>query len=172
MKSLGIRFWDCLASPEDELFFRVREPKSRRKKKCSPKRWHQKYRYSIHWCWQTTLGTCAWTPEIYQSISWPVTITRFVKVIGIEDDPHRQKKLLHFDFEVDARVRELSHCHNFFKRASKPPDLRSKGDSGHPLRSDLSAFCISCTNTPKMWPERETIPLQNAAEVYVKEVRT
>lgn len=128
-----------------------------------------------------------WTPEIYQSVTLPITVVRLVEVekitsiLPLDVDPDTKinqnlnvKRLLpylHFDFEVDARVRELGRCVNFFKRASKPPDMRVKSDYGAPLPSDRTAFCVMCEPGEIVWPSRETLNLQEAAKAFVKLVR-
>lgn len=110
---------------------------------------------------------------MYESVAFPVTVTR---VVGVKDiDSIRickdLQQYLHFDFEVVTRVRELGHYLNFFKRASKPPDIRVQGDTGQPLRSDRTVFCVTCCPYKIEWPEHDTLVLQKEAEMVVKDVR-
>lgn len=167
--------------PAYKSFFQVNSPHTHGKQRCPPIRRRKQYKCSVHWSWQTNLELHMWTPEIYQSVDLPITIVRLVKVRKIRsildqdvDQNQKDERLqpyLHFDFEVDARVRELGHWVNFFKRASKPPDIRVKGDSGTPLPSDRTAFCVICQPDRIVWPKRETLNLQKAAEACVKQVR-
>jgi hypothetical protein len=180
-----------LVSPEPPSFFQVQYPRihgeprvrgarqSTRRSFC--RKLHRRYNSSIHWSWQTNLGLQMWTPEIYQSVALPITVVRLVKVDKIkrllnpesDKSPNHEKLLsyLHFDFKVDARVREMGRCINFFKSTSKPPDKRVKSDSGAQLPPDRTTFCVICPPEKISCPIFETLNLQAAVEVYVKDVR-
>lgn len=115
---------------------------------CHSQGTHDKYDSSIHWSWQINLNTGLWTPEVYEVMSWPITITRIIPCNSIEalHDSHerqkRQKRLCHFDFEVEVWVRELGHCLNPLKWSTKPPELRRKRDTGLVQPPDITPFCL------------------------------
>ncbi|KAF2260361.1 hypothetical protein CC78DRAFT_571266 [Lojkania enalia] len=167
--------------PRRLYFFRVRPPNHYREhhlsRHCRWVRWPHMYNGAVHWFWQTQWDTHMWVPEVYQSFKMPVTITREVPrddlyKIVVEDHNLFEKQLryLHFDFEVEARVRELGWGSNIFTRAGKPPDTRAKHDSGQPLGSDMSAFCLYCTFSDfDIWPTKETQDWEKAATAWVKE---
>jgi hypothetical protein len=115
-----------------------------------------------------------WTPEVYQSVSWPVTVVRIVDSNELDDAMHYSSKALayffHFDFEVEARVRELGNCLSFFKLGSEPPEKRVQSDSGKPKPSDRTAFCVLCHPQKikdVLLPAHETVTLKEAVEAAV-----
>lgn len=151
------------------------------------------YDFAAHWFWQTCPDIHIWTPELYQSISFPITVTRILRVGDVErwmkqedetnDLMSSLKKSLHFDFEIETRIRELGHCINFFKRSSEPVDIRAKSDTGVPPHSELFAFCLFCDpkeikyhkaeDSPSWdWPKHDTLNMQKSAIIYVREVST
>lgn len=154
----------------------IREPHLNRH--CRWAEWPDAYDCSVHWFWQTQWDTHMWVPEIYQGLKMPISITREVpqeelyRIVGENHKGYdKQLSYLHFDFEVEARVRELGYGSNFFRRGSKPPDIRAKHDSGQPIGSDMSAFCLYCTfSNFERWPTKPTQDFDQAARAWVRKV--
>ncbi|EFX04701.1 hypothetical protein CMQ_1629 [Grosmannia clavigera kw1407] len=127
---------------------------------------HQYYNRAAHWFWQTEASLRLWTPEIYSSFRCPITVMREVPV-AVADRVRRiedLRPLLHFDFEVDTRLRVLGCGLNFFKNAVKPAELRAQTDTGQQLPGDHVRFCITCCAENISWPQHPTRNLQAEAE--------
>jgi hypothetical protein len=77
------------------------------------------------------------------------------------------RPLLHFDFEIETQIRELGWGWNFFKRSSKPAELRAQTDSGQQLPMDKISFCVTCCAEKINWPRYQTRNLQAEAEEEV-----
>jgi len=137
---------------------------------------HHEYDHSAHWSGQTEAQLHLWTPEIYENINYPLTITREVDAEIIDEVLSRGpmcglsdlRRYLHFDFDVEVGLREIrSGFWSLFKSSSKPAEIRAKSDWGKPLRPDKSKFCVSCCIDRIHWPRYETRDLQVEAEEQV-----
>ncbi|KAF2672765.1 hypothetical protein BT63DRAFT_136019 [Microthyrium microscopicum] len=132
---------------------------------------HPRFDASIHWSWQSNLQLQQWTPDLYDTVSWPVVVSRTISyrdVLTASD--RRLRDMFHFHFEVDTQVRELSHWSNIFK-TSKPAESRFRDDTGHTKPSDQSRFRISLNGSVQdhYIPSRRT---WNLREELLKEVNT
>ncbi|KAK0648386.1 hypothetical protein B0T16DRAFT_444453, partial [Cercophora newfieldiana] len=147
---------------------------------------HHEYDRAAHWTGQTEAQLHLWTPEIYENINYPLTIAREVDAEEIDNILNRGpmcglselRRYLHFDFDVEVRLREIGWGFwSLFKSSSKPPEVRAKNDFGKPLASDKSKFCVSCCIHRIHWPRFETRDLQVEAEAqcakygYVKQLQ-
>jgi hypothetical protein len=128
-----------------------------------------KYNRAAHWSGQTQAQLHLWTPEIYQNMNCPLTVIRIVDADLVDrilaDRTLRGlevlKRWLHFDFDVETRLREIGWgLKGLFRSASKPPEIRAKDDSGKPLSPDRVRVCISCCAEDVNWPRFETRDLQ------------
>ncbi len=130
----------------------------------------QPYDRSAHWFFQTEASLHLWTPEIYGSFSRVFTVVRQVSAAEIDNlrKPRHLRPYLHFDFEVETQLRELGWGWNFFKRSSKPAELRVQTDSGHQLPTDKIRFCVTCCAENINWPKYQTRDLQAEAEQEVR----
>jgi len=132
------------------------------------------YNRSVHWEWQAELAfSPSWAPEIYESITFPITITRILD--GTTVDNLRKNGLcyelmscLHFDFIVERRLRVIGNC---CTNSLKPPEKRVRGDFGQPMPPEHLSFCMYCHPGEVKWPKYETHHLKAAAEMVYKEVR-
>ena len=136
------------------------------------------YDRAAHWSGQTEAQLHLWTPEIYENMTCPLTVTREVDA-GIIDhilrrrQPtseglHELRRYLHFDFDVEIRLREIGWGFmSLFRSSSQPPEIRARNDSGKPLNPDRSRFCVSCCTSKIVWPKYETRDLQSEAEEQV-----
>jgi len=143
-------------------FCRVHPPHSghrhNKEYRCDPSRWA--HECAVHWHWQRDADVNAWTPEIYQSTSFPITVTRKVSVQNVHEalarnDTHFLQKCLHFDFKLEVELRELGHrFKDLLSPLDKPPDMRLKRDAGELLRPEYWAFCINCLpgHVGNNWP--------------------
>ncbi|KAH6699078.1 hypothetical protein BKA61DRAFT_741252 [Leptodontidium sp. MPI-SDFR-AT-0119] len=137
----------------------------------------RRYDRCAHWFWQTEAAAHLWTPEIYESFSETITIARLIPVDIIGEalnEGQNQEKLhqyLHFDFVVTCRLRELGWSFkDYWKRPTKPTEIRAKGDYGYPLATDRVAFCVCCcADDVRNFPSRPTRALQREAEKEVDE---
>ncbi|KAN0089148.1 hypothetical protein V8E51_019408 [Hyaloscypha variabilis] len=81
------------------------------------------------------------------------------------------RHLLHFDFVVTTRLRELGGKlkNPFSRHSSKPAEIRVKNDFGYPLKRDRVTFCLySCPNAEAViWPRTPTIDQQEIANALV-----
>ncbi|KAK5662641.1 hypothetical protein OQA88_8556 [Cercophora sp. LCS_1] len=134
---------------------------------------HQPYNRAAHWTGQTEAQLHLWTPEIYDNINYPLTITREVDADIIDNllnqdtsySVQELRRYLHFDFDVEVRLREIGWGFwGLFKSSSQPPEIRARNDSGKPLPPDRSKFCVSCCLERINWPRYETRDLQVEAE--------
>ncbi|KAK4450571.1 hypothetical protein QBC34DRAFT_76480 [Podospora aff. communis PSN243] len=132
-----------------------------------------RYDHSAHWSGQTEAQLHLWTPEIYQNINYPLTVAREVDAEEIDSILSRGpmwglsdlRRYLHFDFDVEVRLREIGWGFwRLFKSSSKPAEIRAKNDWGKPLPPDKSKFCVSCCIDRIHWPRFETRDLQVEAE--------
>ncbi|KAK0710507.1 hypothetical protein B0T21DRAFT_427777 [Apiosordaria backusii] len=119
-----------------------------------------------------------WTPEIYENMTCPVTVKREVDTALIdsilksnkkghknEEGPRELRRYLHFDFDVEVRLREIGWGFmGLFRSPSQPPEIRARNDSGKPLCPDRAKFCVSCCTSKIVWPKYETRDLQSEAE--------
>ncbi|KAK3376360.1 hypothetical protein B0T24DRAFT_618521 [Lasiosphaeria ovina] len=131
------------------------------------------YNRAAHWSGQTEAQLHLWTPEIYESMNCPITVTREVDAELIDhilsQDPsyghYELRRYLHFDFDVEVRLREIGRGFwGMFKSASQPPEIRARNDPGRPLPPDQSKFCVTCCVERINWPQHETRDLQCEAE--------
>ncbi|KAK0713411.1 hypothetical protein B0T26DRAFT_804227 [Lasiosphaeria miniovina] len=131
------------------------------------------YNRAAHWSGQTEAQLHLWTPEIYESMNCPITVTREVDAELIDhilsQDPsyghYELRRYLHFDFDVEVRLREIGRGFwGMFKSASQPAEIRARNDSGRPLPPDRSKFCVTCCIERINWPQHETRDLQCEAE--------
>jgi hypothetical protein len=140
------------------------------------------YDRCAHWFWQTEAEAHLWTPEIYESYTAPITVTRIIPANPIDkfnpgmDDLAWKwwaiaQQYLHFDFVVIARLRELGGKWKkpIVFHASRPAEVRTKKDFGYPIKRDRVTFCLSACPAKINWPERRTIQRQKEAK---KEVRS
>ena len=130
------------------------------------------YTHSIHWACQVESITHAWTPEIYESVTIPITVVRIMKksqVPGPQDPPLD----LHFDFEVKTTLRcmGVGVSGPLFINPSKPADMRIKDDTGVPLMSDHYSFCLRCNVGADKLPKEKTLDIGEAAKRFLREVR-
>lgn len=145
----------------------------------------QGYNCALHWFWQIESDPRMWAPEVYESVSWPVSIVRIVRCKEFRSLKEYGKRrsvyptaeqlaYLHFDFKVEVRIRSLGYFTNRLRRAAKPPEMRAKSDPGEPLGSDLWAFCLYITfsDFPKgaRWPTEPTAVWGDALRAYVAQV--
>lgn len=122
-----------------------------------------KYDKAAHWSWQTNSEYTIWKPEIYETFTRSISVTRYVAVDDIEACKGRHDhicRFLHFDFILGTRLRELDRGWNGFKRifksAYKPPELRRHDDSGYPLTNDQVRFCVRPCYEKIKWPKKQT----------------
>jgi len=137
------------------------------------------YDHCAHWFWQTVASAHLWTPEIYESFITPITVTRVISTKSIEhvkDSAKLEDKLrhlLHFDFVVSTRLRELGwrfKDHFTFRHQSKPAEARAKKDFGYPIPADRVTFCVWCCPARSIkLPEHPTRNLQKEADDEVRE---
>ncbi|KAK0624179.1 hypothetical protein B0T14DRAFT_602581 [Immersiella caudata] len=134
---------------------------------------HHEYDRSAHWSGQTEAQLHLWSPEIYHTIDYPLTIAREVDAEEIDAILNQGpscglselRRYLHFDFDVEVRLREIGWGFwRLFKSSSKPAEIRAKNDWGKPLPPDKSKFCVSCCIDRIHWPRFETRDLQVEAE--------
>ena len=187
-KGLAALFAPALQAPEPEPpHFRV---SSTHAEKCSCRRFrrcrrrisrHNPYDRAAHWTGQTEAQLHLWTPEIYENLNCPLTITREVDADEIDDilnkkgspsfGRHVLRKYLHFDIDVEVRLREIGWGFwGMFKSSSDPPEIRARNDSGKPLPPDRSTFCVTCCTERVNWPQFETRDLQTEAEEQVRSI--
>ncbi|KAK4176667.1 hypothetical protein QBC36DRAFT_387288 [Triangularia setosa] len=136
------------------------------------------YNRAARWSGQTEAQLHLWTPEIYENMTCPVTLKREVDAALIDsilkankrgpknDDGLRElRRYLHFDFDVEIRLREIGWGFmGMFRSSSQPPEIRARNDSGKPLCPDRAKFCVSCCTSKIVWPKYETRDLQSEAE--------
>jgi len=134
-----------------------------------PEEPRDRYTRSIHWACQVESTTHAWTPEIYESVTIPITVIRIITGERPLDDP----QCLHFDFEVKTTLRCLGVgvCGPPFTNPSKPADRRIKDDTGEPLMPDYYSFCVFCSVTEDQLPTHRTLDIGEAARRYLREVK-
>lgn len=183
---IGALFTAALSTPEPEpQNFRVSSSHAencacRRSRRCRRRTSrHNPYDHAAHWTGQTEAQLHLWTPEIYENLNSPLTITREVNAEEIDEilagkkwsssyGRHVLRKYLHFDFDVEVRLREIGWGFwNLFKSSSKPPEIRAKNDHGKPLPPDKIHFCVTCCTERVNWPQFETRDLQTEAEEQV-----
>ncbi|KAK2071541.1 hypothetical protein P8C59_005956 [Phyllachora maydis] len=139
------------------------------------------------WTGQTQAQLHMWTPEIYQNRNCVHTITREVDAAAVDALLARRtmrglaelRRLLHFDLDVEVRLREIGWgLWGRLRPVSKPAEIRAKDDAGRPLPADRARICITCCPESINWPERETRDLQAEVEDqvarmgYVRRLRT
>ncbi|KAK0106377.1 hypothetical protein ONS96_004011 [Cadophora gregata f. sp. sojae] len=144
---------------------------------------HQKglktYNRCAHWFWQTEVSAHLWAPEIYESYTTPITVTRIISTKLLDEKPLKKtieqgwedaQRSLHFDFVVCTRLRELGRqkwTDRFpIHRTStpKPAEVRAKKDMGYPLKRDRMAFCVWACPAKINWPKRKTMNKLKVAE--------
>ncbi|KAK4195999.1 hypothetical protein QBC40DRAFT_235299 [Triangularia verruculosa] len=180
---LGLGF-ACPVPESPEASFRVSSShvsgcSCRRHRECKHR--HSRslpYNRAAHWSGQTEAQLHLWTPEIYENMTCPVTVKREVDaelIDGIlraskrgsknEDGLRELRRYLHFDFDVEVRLREIGWGFmGMFRSSSQPPEIRARNDSGKPLCPDRAKFCVSCCTSKIVWPKYETRDLQSEAE--------
>ncbi|KAK4675136.1 hypothetical protein QC764_500975 [Podospora pseudoanserina] len=180
---LGLPF-ACPVPEPSESSFRVSSSHvsgcfCRRHRECrhrSSRTWP--YNRAAHWSGQTEAQLHLWTPEIYENMTCPVTVNREVDAALIdsilkvnkkgwrnEDGLRELRRYLHFDFDVEVRLREIGWGFmGMFRSTSQPPEIRARNDSGKPLCPDRTEFCVSCCTSKIVWPKYETRDLQSEAE--------
>jgi hypothetical protein len=126
--------------------------------------------------WQTEAQLHIWSPEVYQAVDFPITVSRKVRSATVDSilDSHDTNRLdvlrryLHFDFDVEIGLREIGWgLLDSFKPKSKPAQIRARNDSGKPVPPDRAQFCFTCCAERINWPTCETRDLQNEAEEEV-----
>ncbi|KAF2113937.1 hypothetical protein BDV96DRAFT_104750 [Lophiotrema nucula] len=123
----------------------------------------------------------AWAPELYQSISIPITVTRFVEKhrlshLGAKGRGYiggasmEDFRFLHFDFKVEVRLQQLRQKVLSFASVSPPPDDRFSHDHGEPLEPERSAFCfyVACSDFGKERPTERTEKTRNMRDAYIQ----
>lgn len=132
------------------------------------------------WTGQTQAQLHMWTPEIYQNRNCVHTITREVDAAAVDALLARRtmrglaelRRLLHFDLDVEVRLREIGWgLWGRLRPVSKPAEIRAKDDAGRPLPADRARICITCCPESINWPERETRDLQAEVEDQVRSRR-
>ena len=171
-------FFRVCSSHRDHCACRIPGPRSTQCHFRASKR--HSYDRAAHWSAQTEAQLYLWTPEIYECISIPITINREVDTREIDDilgggggattrrDTDLLQRYLHFDFDVETRLREIGwRLRDLFKPAAEPAEIRARSDAGTPLVPDRSRFCVSCCAEGINWPEHETRDLQGEAEQQI-----
>jgi hypothetical protein len=133
-----------------------------------------RYDYALIWSWQTVTEAHMWTPEVYQSVTFPVSIIRVFPVDQIEQAKHgsEMRKYLQFDFDVKVRVRELDCTWtSLIKGRGKPADIRRQSDTGMAQPADLTAFSIICKDRELYWPRKATYDIDKATTRIIKKVK-
>ncbi|KAK3312984.1 hypothetical protein B0H66DRAFT_569315 [Apodospora peruviana] len=169
--------------PKPESHFRVSSTHAdkcscRRPRRCRARySRHGAYDRAAHWSGQTEAQLHLWTPEIYENINCPLTITREVDAEEIDHilnngassfGRHILRRYLHFDFDMEIRLREIGWGFwGLFKSSSEPAEIRARNDSGRPLAPDRSSFCVTCCTERISWPQFETRDLQTEAEEQI-----
>ncbi len=107
------------------------------------------YNRAAHWSGQTEAQLFLWTPEIYASVNIPITVSREVDTAEVDyilnsRSPTRRdmdllERYVHFDFDVEMRLREIGwRFWDAFKPSTQPAEIRARNDSGRPsLRTEL-----------------------------------
>ena len=136
------------------------------------RRWYDR---AALWSWQTEAALRLWTPEIYGAFRCPITVMREVPVDTIDFLPYDNDQALvpylHFDFEIDVRLRVLglgwaTLLTDVVRRtSSQPAEQRLQSDAGRPLPPDRVQFRISCCPENISWPLYPTRNLQDEAEL-------
>jgi len=128
---------------------------------------HKFYDRCAHWFWQVSARPHFWTPEIYESTTFPVTVTRIIepeKMVFLKQGQQH----FHFDFVLKTRLRELGWlARDRFPsfRPTKPAEVRSQDDYGYPLGIEKIKFCVrACPEGFEYWPHHPTQILQLEAE--------
>jgi hypothetical protein len=145
-----------------------RASSSSRNKQCPWSSDHH-YNLAVHWCWQTCLNLHVWAPEVYQSVSFPVTVMRSYTVDEWENS---KRWKCHFDFEVEIFLRSMGHAGKYLQPKARPADERFIKDAGKPLPNpDRFAFCISCSKDDfDNLPDVPTVDLQQVTKDQIKTV--
>ena len=137
------------------------------------------YHYAIHWCWQTALKYHIWVSEVYESVSFPITVSRtktWKEFLGMTKKRISSRnndwfRLFHFDFDVEVNTRKLDQ--KIWPRIHlglKPADVRFMKDLGEPdSQPDRFIFCVACK--PFKLKKLRTIDLQEATALQVARVR-
>ncbi|KAK1749556.1 hypothetical protein QBC47DRAFT_150752 [Echria macrotheca] len=127
------------------------------------------YSRCVHWFWQVQAQPRLWVPEIYESVTFLITVTRIVDPDKIDLEnvaTQNVQRYLHFDFVVKTRLRELGWTlRDRFSpwRPRKPAEVRAKTDFGYPLGVEKVKFCIRACPEGISWPETPTGNLQQEA---------
>lgn len=129
----------------------------------------RRYNREALWSWQTESSLRLWTPEVYSSVRFPITIMREVPVTKIDTLPRYGGSIapyLLFDFAVDIQLRALGigvgpWLAGLFKSGSRPAEIRLQSDTGQPLPGDRVWFSIACNDIS--WPLYPTRNLQEEA---------
>ncbi|KAH9211703.1 hypothetical protein DL95DRAFT_510733 [Leptodontidium sp. 2 PMI_412] len=136
---------------------------------CAAAAAHPQYDRANHWLWQANLEATVWSPEIYDTLSQCIVVTRVFTIDDLNKAcPHLMRQYTQFDFDIEVVTRELSHWTNHFTRSAKPPELRFKQDSGKTCEADIGAFCLAFPREVKI-PEGDTINLSEESYMLVME---
>lgn len=140
-----------------------------------------RYDRCAHWFWQTQASAHLWTPEIYESFTIPITVTRIIPVKRLSNSPKFDDILdaipkkgvpyVHFDFVATTQLRELGwrwKDYLKFNHTSNPAELRAKKDFGYPVGRDRVTFCIWACAARIRWPKFPTRELQKEANEAVR----
>jgi len=128
------------------------------------------YTRCVHWFWQVEATPHLWVPEIYESVNFPITVTRIIsrdKIAEMMHMSHEKQPLMHFDFVLTTRLRELGWSLRdklLPWRPRRPAEIRAKTDSGYPLGTEKVIFCITACPQGIKWPGAPTRSLQRSAE--------
>jgi hypothetical protein len=130
------------------------------------------YSCCAHWFWQVSAQPHFWTPEIYESVTFLITVTRIVDPKRLETKSRKAgQQYFHFDFVLKTRLRELGWLvrdHFPSWRPRKPAEIRAKDDYGYPLGVEKIKICVrACPEAIDSWPQKPTRILQAEAEERV-----
>jgi hypothetical protein len=87
--------------------------------------------------------------KIYESVAFLIIVVRIVEESKVDDKALAE--CLHFQFELETKLRFMDFGWNFLTNPSKPADMRIKGDTGEPLLPDRYSFCMSCNCKMKIF---------------------
>ncbi|KAK0653171.1 hypothetical protein B0T16DRAFT_407525 [Cercophora newfieldiana] len=131
------------------------------------------YSRCAHWFWQVQAQPHLWAPEIYESVTFLITVTRIASPQDIDFSSEKAQRYFHFDFVLQGRLRELGwsvrdHLYPLYPwRPRKPAEIRAKDDFGYPLGVEKIKFCIRACPEGITWPDRPTPNLQEDAHKKV-----
>ncbi|KIW80639.1 hypothetical protein Z517_07255 [Fonsecaea pedrosoi CBS 271.37] len=129
------------------------------------------YKESVHWDYQVESKQHSWVPEIYESVAIPITVERIVPVPSDAKIPFTDDEcelLMHFDFQINTRLRGMSPTFPFFTDFSKPAEYRYDSDTGQRFPLDRYSVCLFGYCPGTCLPEGPTIDLDEATKAFYK----